>query len=61
MSLFNTIIEHLSKEQKNVMKKIKFINLSNLGKRLYKHSIENVKVIFNEETSKIICKLIDES
>ena len=43
------------------MKKIKFINLSNLGKRLYEHSIENVKVIFNEETSKIICKLIDES
>ena len=49
------------KEQKNVMKKIKFINLSNLGKRLYEHSIENAKVIFNEETSKIICKLIDES
>ena len=58
---FNTIIEHLSKEQKNLMEKVKFINLSSLGKRLYKHSVKNAKVIFDEETSKIICKLIDES
>lgn len=58
---FNASIGYLVKERGDIVKKITPINLSELGKRTYNHSVENARTILDEETSKMISNAIDDN
>lgn len=58
---FNASIGYLVKEREEIVEKIIPINLSELGKRTYNHSVENAKTILDEEISKMVSDAIDEN